>query len=70
MEYWVKENSWGMSRDDRITLRSTDNKILTVKIVAGRFVFREQCDEHYSKDYSKEEARQVVEELRAWIESQ
>ena len=63
MKYWERPLDFVAE----ITLKGGDRGILSVEKEDGKFKFSEQCDYHFSETYTKEEALELVEELKEWI---
>lgn len=56
---------------NKIELVDDDNdlRIMSIKVVDGKVRFREECDRHFEKNISTEEAKEILFEAISFIES-
>ncbi len=65
MKYWKKYGS-----GTTVNLKGGDGSILDVTKITNGIRFTECCDEHFYADYTKQEALELIEELKQWIEKE
>ena len=67
MKYWIEGGSENGYGEKGILMKGDDQKILSVVKNGDDIRFMEECDGYYCEIYSKEEALELVDELREWI---
>jgi hypothetical protein len=68
----MKLTKWEIYKDVEeparaITIKGGENRILSVSKWDNKVSFCEECDGYYRETFTKEEALQLVEELKEWI---
>jgi len=53
-----------------LILKGADERILSVAKTDEGFTFLEECDAYFEHEYTKDEALELIDELRNWIEKQ
>lgn len=66
---WVEGSTERGYGEKGIVLKGGDERVLSATVSGGIVRFMEECDGEFSAHYTKEEALQVLDELRDWINS-
>ncbi len=64
---WAKGYTQNGVGGEGILLKGDDARVLSVEKQGKIFRFMEECDGYFFEDFTKEEALEVVDELRKWI---
>lgn len=67
MKYWKEGKSENGYGPKGLILKGEDERVLSIVRSGDTFTFREECDGVFSENFSKNQALEMVEELRQFI---
>ncbi len=67
MKHWIEGKSENGYGEKGILIKGGDEHILSVVKNEEGIRFMEECDGYFSETYTKEEALELINELREWI---
>lgn len=69
MKYWFEGKSEEGRGDKGIIMKRGSGQLVSVVKNEEGIQFMEECDGHFSADYSREEALELINELKEWVEN-
>ena len=78
MKHWKlkQDTGWDYDKEERnppsgkCIILSQEDRVVSVKRARdGRFFITEECDTYYGACYDKAEMLELIDELKAWVES-